>query len=250
MKLGFDLDEVVVNLAVKFEEYLLETYGVTWPPECFSAYWFESCNFTDDEKLNKKIIADMVVMANDPDFQFTAEPVPGSIAAIQKLARQGHSIHFITNRPKANVTKTAEWLRKHKLKFSSLHCLGPKGEKGDAGPQGPSGPKGDQGTQGPAGPIGPKGERGDAGPQGQVGPKGDPGASGSAGPKGDPGLKGDPGPQGPPGLPGVKGEPGPQGVKGEPGPQGPKGEPGAQGPTGPRGEKGDPAPQGPSAPSG
>ena len=77
---------------------------------------------------------------------------------------------------------------------------GPKGDKGDVGPQGP------------------KGDTGAAGPQG---PKGDTGAAGSKGPKGDTGTAG---PQGPKGDTGSTGASGSKGPKGDVGPQGPKGE--------------------------
>jgi len=64
---------------------------------------------------------------------------------------------------------------------------GPKGDKGDAGPQGaagPQGPKGATGEQGPAGPQGPKGATGATGPQGPAGPQG------LQGPTGSPGISG------------------------------------------------------------
>ena len=50
---------------------------------------------------------------------------------------------------------------------------GPKGDKGDPGPEGPAGPKGDQGEPGATGPKGDKGDPGETGPKGD---KGDPGA--------------------------------------------------------------------------
>ena len=59
---------------------------------------------------------------------------------------------------------------------------GPKGDKGEPGPQGP---KGNQGDIGPQGPQGPKGDKGNMGPQGPKGPKGD---IGTQGPKGDKGA--------------------------------------------------------------
>ncbi|HCJ1087336.1 TPA: DUF1566 domain-containing protein, partial [Legionella pneumophila] len=85
---------------------------------------------------------------------------------------------------------------------------GPKGDKGEAGPQGLPGPKGDRGEAGPQGLPGPKGDRGEAGSQGLPGPKGD---KGEAGPQGLPGPKGDKGEAGPQGLPGPKGEAGDDG---------------------------------------
>lgn len=58
--------------------------------------------------------------------------------------------------------------------------MGPKGDKGDTGPQGETGPKGDQGipgVQGDTGPQGPKGDTGAAGEQGPKGEKGEPGTN-------------------------------------------------------------------------
>ena len=115
---------------------------------------------------------------------------------------------------------------------------GPKGDKGDTGPQGPKGDKGDTGSQGP------KGDKGDTGSQG---PKGDKRDTGSQGPKGD---KGDTGPQGPKGDKGDTGPQGPKGDKGDTGPQGPKGDKGDTGSQGPKGDKGDTGPQGPKGDKG
>ena len=125
--------------------------------------------------------------------------------------------------------------------------MGPRGPKGDTGPQGPKGDTGNTGPQGPkgdtgdTGPQGPKGDTGDTGPQG---PKGD---TGPQGPKGD---TGDTGPQGPKGDTGDTGPQGPKGDTGDTGPQGPKGDTGDTGPQGPKGDTGDTGPQGPKGDTG
>lgn len=101
--------------------------------------------------------------------------------------------------------------------------LGGKGPKGDKGDPGPQGVKGDTGNPGAAGAQGPKGDKGDQGIQGELGPKGDPGMQGAQGIKGD---KGDIGPQG---ISGAQGATGPQGPAGQIGPAGPQGERGVSG---------------------
>jgi hypothetical protein len=55
------------------------------------------------------------------------------------------------------------------LSWNISGAPGPKGDKGDPGPQGSPGPKGDKGDQGIQGPQGIQGEKGDAGPQGVPG---------------------------------------------------------------------------------
>ena len=65
---------------------------------------------------------------------------------------------------------------------------GPKGDKGDTGPQGLQGPKGDTGPQGPQGLKGDKGDTGLQGPQGERGLQGIQGVQGPKGDKGDPGT--------------------------------------------------------------
>ena len=128
---------------------------------------------------------------------------------------------------------------------SSTH-KGPKGDKGDVGPQGPKGNQGDVGPQGPKGDhglTGSQGLRGDPGPQGPNGledpkvDKGDQGGRGPKGPKGDDGPKGAKGGKGNKGDKGNTGAPGGKGVKGDKGDQGPKGD---KGDSGPKGNKGDP----------
>ncbi len=93
----------------------------------------------------------------------------------------------------------------HVLSFdkkSFVDFKGPKGDKGDIGPQGPKGDKGDIGPRGPEGlqgDIGPQGLKGEKGGNGPQGPKGEQGPVGPQGPKGDKGDIGPTGPQGPKG---------------------------------------------------
>jgi hypothetical protein len=87
---------------------------------------------------------------------------------------------------------------------------GPQGDKGDIGPQGPQGEKGDIGPEGPKGNKGDMGDVGAVGPKGDVGPQGEKGETGDVGPRGPQGEKGDAGPQGESGPKGEKGDPGPE----------------------------------------
>ena len=158
-----------------------------------------------------------------------------------------------------------------------VNIKGPKGEKGDTGPEGPQGQKGDTGATGSQGPKGDTGAAGPAGPQGLIWrgawdsatsyaagdavhyrgcayicidghvPTGlEPGTDDSTwgllAVKGDNGDKGDTGAtgsQGPKGDTGATGPEGPKGDKGDTGPEGPQGQKGDKGDTGPKGDPGD-----------
>lgn len=120
---------------------------------------------------------------------------------------------------------TSVFATKSELKNISL-TPGPKGDKGEAGPQGATGERGPKGEQGPPGV---RGEAGPIGPQGLQGIPGEKGRDGATGPQGIPGEKGNDG------IPGPKGDTGPRGERGEQGPTGPQG---LTGPPGPKGENG------------
>lgn len=126
---------------------------------------------------------------------------------------------------------TSVFATKSELKNISL-TPGPKGDKGEPGPQGATGEIGPKGEQGPPGV---QGEAGPIGPQGLQGIPGEKGRDGAIGPQGLQGVPGPKGEKGNDGIPGQKGDTGPRGERGEQGPTGPQG---LTGPIGPRGENG------------
>ncbi len=132
MRLGFDLDEVVVNLTAEFEKYLGIEYGIEWPIDYFCNYNFAQCRFHEDEDYNKRIIKDMYRVVNDADFQFQSEPFEEARKALHRLKRLGHKIYFLTSRPTQNQPLTFRWLRQNDIPFDVLDVLGkqPKGPLG------------------------------------------------------------------------------------------------------------------------
>jgi uncharacterized HAD superfamily protein len=135
MRLGFDLDEVVVNLTAEFERYLKETYGIEWPQECFADYSFDDCVFdSDDPENNQKIIDDMHYQVSQvTDLTEAAEPVEGAQEVLRELKRRGHKIYFISSRPKRLQPMTFKWLRRYDVPFDGLKIIGQKVPKGAYG---------------------------------------------------------------------------------------------------------------------
>ena len=130
MRLGFDLDEVVVDLTSEFEKYLESTYGIEWPMNCFVDYNFVKCTFHHDEEFNARIVEDMLRAANDAEFQFQAKPLAGATEVLHKLKKSGHKLYFITSRPKQNQPYTHKWLREYDIPFDKLIVIGHEKPKG------------------------------------------------------------------------------------------------------------------------
>ena len=130
LNLGFDLDEVVVNITGVIEDHMLEKYNIYWPAEYFKEYGLIDGTYHKDEKINKTIQADLWTVANSPDFQLEAEPFNGAKEALSLLKEAGHKIFFITSRPKINKPTTLRWLEKHDIPFDELNVIGHDEEKG------------------------------------------------------------------------------------------------------------------------
>jgi uncharacterized HAD superfamily protein len=130
MRLGFDLDEVIVDLTAEFQAYLKEKYDLDWPAECFEVYNFEDCIFTEDSELNDKIRKDMLKTAHDYKLIKRAKPCEGAAEAIRLLKKDGHKIFFITSRKRKNSKATIDWIRKHHIPFDSLDVIGSRADKG------------------------------------------------------------------------------------------------------------------------
>lgn len=133
MRLGFDLDEVVVDLVTEMENYLGVNYGLEWTIHDFVKFDIMECNFHYEPEVNGRIQKDLKTMANDADFQFAAKPYPEAQKALQLLRKAGHKIVFITSRPKQNQPLTFRWLRQHDIPFDVLEVIGHDEPKGPYG---------------------------------------------------------------------------------------------------------------------
>ena len=130
MKLGFDLDEVIVNICDEIAKYLRNTYNFEWDTGTYSFYDLSNINFSEDYSLNAKIVADLVEKVNDHKFQATAKPFKGASEGIKKLKRAGHIIHYVSARNMGEEYEVAKWLRKYSIPFDSINNVGRQREKG------------------------------------------------------------------------------------------------------------------------
>jgi len=131
MRLGFDLDEVIVNLTAEFERYLKDTYKIEWPIDCFVSYHFDECVFVpDDEEKNNIVVADLLQQVKDPDVYLNAKPYKDAAQVLTELKRRGHKIYLISSRPKQLQPTTFKWLRNNDIPFDDLKVIGRSVPKG------------------------------------------------------------------------------------------------------------------------
>ena len=133
MKLGFDLDEVIVALCDLLVNHINDEFNLQWTIEDFVEYDLLKNNYVEDEEYNSKIARSIINVVSNIDFQITAKPYEEASKFIRVLKKEGHSVHFITARKKGAENKSVKWLRKHKIPFDSVHHLGYRGEKGPVG---------------------------------------------------------------------------------------------------------------------
>lgn len=166
------------------------------------------------EKDSKRIVAitDIVTKAELQEALSNIHVEGGQYDDSEILKR----LQALESSPKID---TSVFATKSELKNISL-TPGPKGDKGDPGPQGATGERGPIGPQGIPGEKGRDGATGSQGIQGVPGPKGEKGNDGMTGPKGDIGPRGERGEQGPIGLTGPTGPQGPIGLTGPKGADG------------------------------
>jgi len=130
MRLGFDLDEVVVNLADGLSEHIKGNYGVDCSIENFVNYGLEDAKFSDDKEFNDRIIHETLQIVVDPVFQSSCKPIEGAPETLRELKRSGHELFFISARPLANKKATLKWMNKYDIPFDSVKLIDRKENKG------------------------------------------------------------------------------------------------------------------------
>lgn len=133
MKLGFDLDEVVVALCDVLVDHINDEFDLNWTVDDFVVYDLLKNNYHEDKEYNDKIAKRAIKIVSDIDIQVTAEPYEEAPPFLRNLRKESHTIHFITARKVGEEAKTADWLRKYKIPFDSVHHLGYGHEKGRVG---------------------------------------------------------------------------------------------------------------------
>lgn len=130
MKLGFDIDGIVANMAQAMIDFANDKYGFDYTVELFGDFDITKAQYTDDHKRNEQIgrdVLDHVVYVEDAVASL--KPYDEGVEALKKLKKYGHTLHFITSRPMSQRRITVEWFRDNKVPFNTIDVVGqtPKG---------------------------------------------------------------------------------------------------------------------------
>lgn len=127
MRFGFDIDEVVARSVEKVLTLLGKIYNRKWTCNNIYCYSFEKICFVEDDKLNKRVVKDLIKLVNDPDVQSMFEPYEDAVGYLKKYKKEGHSLHFVSARP-TEEDNTVRWFKKWSIPFDSIHhIIGGKG---------------------------------------------------------------------------------------------------------------------------
>lgn len=111
MKLGFDLDEVVVNIIDPTVAKINEINGTNYSPSDITDYGMRSVG-VDGMKFFEQY---------GDEILYTAEPKGDAIKILQQLSEDGHEIAYISARDnKTSFIPSYEWLIRHSLPVDYL----------------------------------------------------------------------------------------------------------------------------------
>ena len=120
MRLGFDIDEVVVDMTASLLEFIYNKYKISRSIGVFERYGLEECKYVLDDEMNKEIGSQLRKLVYVDTFLYNLRPIHGAVDFINVLHSQGHSVYFITSRADKNSKVTLEWFDKHKIPHDGI----------------------------------------------------------------------------------------------------------------------------------
>jgi 5'(3')-deoxyribonucleotidase len=122
-RVGIDLDGVVYDFVGAYRKFLGTGDGAIIKPEPVRWEFFKDWGVSEEEFLHD--------LQHHPEIFTNGEPYPGAIMEVERLALNGHTIVFITDRVIMGegsyaYARTRDWLLKHEIPFHELHITADK----------------------------------------------------------------------------------------------------------------------------
>lgn len=108
MMIAVDIDAVLADFLSKFLEYRNYIYHTNYVRDDFYTYiWAEV--FGESKEQMYAILSDFF----ESGYVDQIKPMPGAVAGIGALEKQGHEVYVVTSRPRMIKDLTLRWLRKN-----------------------------------------------------------------------------------------------------------------------------------------
>lgn len=115
-KIGFDLDDVLLNFSDPFRDFLNKKYNMTVKREDLRSFYIEKFFGLNDEVMRDEV-ANFLLHEDHKN----ALPMEGSMQVIERLSRK-YILEIITAKPDTLSKDTEEWLQKFfKGMFKVVH---------------------------------------------------------------------------------------------------------------------------------
>lgn len=125
MRLGFDIDGIVADMAQVMIDRVNEKFGLSLTTEAFKVHEVRNNSYVDDPDLNKEIISTMFTDVIRNDDAIKEIPLyDDAIRHLYMLQKAGHHLFFITARGKAQKDSTIDWFIKNKVPYDEIHVIG------------------------------------------------------------------------------------------------------------------------------
>lgn len=124
MKIAVDIDGVMADFATPANAFMASLLGVE-PVEPYQWEWYHQYG-DEGEQAWKRL---WKLIAADPEWFTTLEPIPGAVEGVQALVEAGHDVEFVTARNPRYYGVTRLWFDTLDLDLP-VHCHRDKWELG------------------------------------------------------------------------------------------------------------------------
>lgn len=108
MKLGFDIDDTLINLREHAFRIYKKKLGKEVDIAAFHA--LDKVNIHEIFDLTEEQGKHMWISSMEEIYFTDCPPYPAAIETLQELVKQGHEIYYITARPKKHGERTKQWM--------------------------------------------------------------------------------------------------------------------------------------------
>lgn len=134
MRLGFDLDQVVIDCLDAIKNSIYKEFGVKTTGKTYEGYYLDRLPYTDDADKNRIIGEFILSRVYDPLFYSDMLPIKEAVSSLQYLKMIGNEIYFITSRDSSIKDVTIKWFNKYEIDYDGLYfCQNKSGPVKDEG---------------------------------------------------------------------------------------------------------------------